>query len=505
MATTGKADVRTLRAEAALLQLVPDAIMVRELGTGAIQFWSHGAEELYGWSSAEAIGRTSHELLQTGFPTDQPLSAIEIQLSAQGRWAGELKHTTRDGRRIVVSSRWAVQRDEVGRPVAYLEVNTDVTEQRQAEAEQRRLLAQAEAAEAQFRGLLESAPDAVVIIDGGGAIQLVNRQTEALFGYTRDELIGRSVEMLLPHDLRTRHLEHRAEYMANPRTRPMGTGLELSGRRQDDSEFPVEISLSPVTSGTDALVISIIRDVTARKLAQEQLKAAAAELARSNADLEQFAYVASHDLQEPLRMVASYTQLLGRRYRGKLDQDADDFIAFAVDGAQRMQALINDLLAYSRVGTREIHLDHIHTRQLVEEVVRDLSPDDSGTVTIDDLPAVEADPVQLRQLFQNLIANAIKFHRPSEQPRVRVFGRRDGASSVISVQDNGIGIEPQYMERIFTLFQRLHTREEYPGTGIGLAICKKVVERHGGTMWVESEPGHGSTFSFSLPNSPRLS
>jgi light-regulated signal transduction histidine kinase (bacteriophytochrome) len=230
----------------------------------------------------------------------------------------------------------------------------------------------------------------------------------------------------------------------------------------------------------------------------------AADLARSNAELEQFAYVASHDLQEPLRMVASYTQLLARRYQGKLDQDADEFIAFAVDGARRMQDLINDLLAYSRVGTRALQVETVDTQALVDQVVGDLAAaveESGGRVTRGPLPNLQADPTQLRQLFQNLIANAIKF-RGERPPEVQVSADRSDGAWRFAVRDNGIGIDPEYRERIFALFQRLHTRAEYPGTGIGLAICRKIVERHGGRIWVESEPRQGTTFWFSLPARP---
>ena len=493
-------DERALRAQAELIQLAPNAILVREIGSGAIQFWNRGAEEIYGWPAQEALGQVSHHLLQTVFPS--PIGEIESELARHGRWEGLLVHTARDGRRLVVASRWAVQTDEEQRPVAFLEVNTDVTEREQAAVEQTRLLREAEAASAQFEGLLESAPDGIVMVDQSGSIKMINRQTEVLFGYLREELLGHTVDMLLPERLRDRHPEERGAYTGAPRTRPMGSNLELYGRRRDGSEFPVEISLSPMHSNGELLVISTIRDITSRKQAAERLKAVADDLARSNAELEQFAYVASHDLQEPLRMVASYTQLLARRYAGKLDQDADDFIGFAVDGARRMQELINDLLTYSRAGTRPLERQRVDTGRLVDEIASDLAvaiAEGGASVTHDDLPTVYADPVQLRQLFQNLIANGLKFQRAGVPPHVHVSATPGAGKWTFDVRDNGIGIEPQYIERIFVLFQRLHTRADYPGTGIGLAICKKIVERHGGHIGVQSAPEQGTTFWFTLP------
>jgi signal transduction histidine kinase len=245
----------------------------------------------------------------------------------------------------------------------------------------------------------------------------------------------------------------------------------------------------------------LVRDNRDLALSRKALEESIAELARSNADLQQFAYVASHDLKEPLRMVASYTQLLARRYKGKLDSDADEFIRYAVDGANRMQWLINDLLAYSRVTSQEQVFEEVDCTKVLEEVMSNLQlsiEESQAVVTHDPLPTVMADGGQLGQLFQNLIANAITFHG-EEPPAVHVSAERMANEWLFSVRDNGVGLDPQYAERIFVIFQRLHDREEYPGTGIGLAICKKVVERHGGRIWVVSQVGQGATFYFTLP------
>ena len=247
---------------------------------------------------------------------------------------------------------------------------------------------------------------------------------------------------------------------------------------------------------------SLQNEISERMKAEEELKRAVDDLQRSNKELQQFAYVASHDLQEPLRTVASYVELLAMKYRGKLDEKADQYIAFAVEGASRMSTLINDLLAYSRVGTQEKTFSSVELSSVLRNVLASLASAISRTgaqLTHDDLPVVTGDETQLSQLFQNMITNAIKFRKKDVPPVIRITARSDKNEWVFGVQDNGIGIDPAYHDRVFAIFQRLHTREEYPGTGVGLAICRKIVERHGGRIWVESAPAQGSSFYFTLP------
>ena len=255
--------------------------------------------------------------------------------------------------------------------------------------------------------------------------------------------------------------------------------------------------------GNAAYLLGISEDITDKREAEHELKRLNDELARSNAELSQFAYVASHDLQEPLRTISGYLQLIQRRYKGRLDQDADEFIDFAVNGAKRLQLMIDGLLAFSRAGTRDLTRTNIELDVLLAEVVHDLKEAiavQHAEVTVERLPAVQADPVQLGQVFRNLLANALKFHAPEAPPRVHVSAvRRDGAWAV-SVKDHGIGIDPEDHDRIFGVFRRLHAIDEYPGCGIGLAICKRVIDRHGGTIEVHSAPGQGSTFTVVLPD-----
>ena len=286
--------------------------------------------------------------------------------------------------------------------------------------------------------------------------------------------------------------------------RDLQAGTEIIGRGNLDHKVGTlaRDEIGQLSRSFDLMTANLKQIEASRRETEERLRLTLEDLKRSNKELEQFAYVASHDLQEPLRMVASFTQLLEQRYKDKLDKDANEFIGYAVNGANRMQGLINDLLTYSRVGTRGKAPEPADSHSALGEAVLNLETmirENHAVITNDDLPEVRADRSQLVQVFQNLIGNAIKF-KSEETPRIHLSAREAPGEWIFSVKDNGVGIDPQYFERIFVVFQRLHSREEYPGTGIGLALCKRIVERHGGKIWVESAPGKGSTFFFTIPN-----
>jgi PAS domain S-box-containing protein len=352
-----------------------------------------------------------------------------------------------------------------------------------------------------LRTLMDNLPDAIYFKDQGSRFISTNRANlEKIGAATFEEVIGKTDADFFSE-------EHARQALEDER-RIMATGLPIVDLEEketwpDGRETWVSTTKMPLRDEQGRIVgtFGISKDITQKKLADEELKKKTAELARSNSELEQFAYVASHDLQEPLRMVASYTQLLARRYRGKLDSDAEEFIGYAVEGVTRMQSLINDLLAYSRVGTRPIQENPTRLKDSLEAALSNLRlniDENEAVITSEELPVVQGDKMQLGQLFQNLIGNAIKF-RSESAPRIHISARKESRHWIIGVQDNGIGIDPQYFQRIFVIFQRLHRKKEYPGTGIGLAICKKIAERHGGRIWVESEPGRGSIFYITLP------
>ncbi|NTU78104.1 MAG: HAMP domain-containing protein [Chloroflexales bacterium] len=358
--------------------------------------------------------------------------------------------------------------------------------------------AELQVAQTRLQRLVDANIIGVAIAGAGGEIFEANDYYLDMLGVTRHEFACGQVRWsdVTPPE----HLPADQRALAELAATGVCTPYEKEYLRRDGTRVWVMIA-DAVLPQEDGSMIALVQNITDRKHAEQELARQADDLRRSNAELQQFAYVASHDLQEPLRMVSSYTQLLARRYKGRLDADADEFIAYAVDGASRMQTLINDLLTYSRVGTRGKPFTPVDCKAALEQAITNLklmSAEHGALITHAPLPTVLADAPQLVQLFQNLLSNGIKYHG-AEPPCIHVAAEARGAEWIFSVCDNGIGIEPQYAERIFIIFQRLHTRAEYPGTGIGLAICKKIVERHGGRIWVESQPDQGATFYFSLP------
>ncbi|HET9956308.1 MAG TPA: PAS domain S-box protein, partial [Polyangiaceae bacterium] len=439
------------------------------------------AEKLFGYARAELLGQPIELLVPEQMRDSHPKDVDTFLANPKKRAMGagrELHGRRRDGTLVPVEI--GLNPIETREGMFTLASVIDISERKRAEAAHERLAA-----------IVESSDDAIISKSLDGVIQSWNAGAERIFGYTADEVIGQTVSMLMPE----RCIEEERGLLARIRNNERISHFETTRKRKDGREFDASVTLSPIRRASGQIVgaSSISRDIT-------ELKRRDAELQRSNAELEQFAYVASHDLQEPLRMVANYTELLAERYRGRLDEKADKYIHYASEGARRMQQLVRDLLAFSRVGSQGKPLYPVSAKGVLQSVIDSLQPLIQSTgaqIEVEPLPTVLADETQLRQLFQNLLGNSLKF-RSKAAPRVRVSCRHLGDRYQFSVSDNGIGIDMQYSERVFQMFQRLHDRSEYEGSGIGLAIAKRIVERHGGRIWIESELDRGTTIHFTL-------
>lgn len=453
-----------------------------------LTYISPKSRDLFGYAPGEFMERPDL-WEQVVHEDDRSAHQTVIDRIREGRpYSVEVRVVRKDGAVCWVHNSGIPTIDESGALMRIDGSFADITDRKVAEKE-RSFLA----------SIVESSDDTIIGKTLDGTIISWNRGAERNMGYAADEVIGKNISILMPDDRKGEIGMILEKIRAGERIEHFET-LRV---RKDGSVMDVSLTISPIVSPAGDIIgaSSIGRDITGRKEAEKQLRSYARDLKLRNEELEQFAYVASHDLQEPLRMVSSYVQLLKRRYEGRLDEDADEFIHYAADGASRMQVLINDLLAFSRVSTRGKPFEETDTEILVEQTLNNLmiQIEESGAVvTRDPLPVVKADATQLSQVFQNLISNAIKFHG-TEPPRVHVTAVQSGEEWLFAVKDNGIGIEPRHFDRIFVIFQRLHSKAEYPGTGIGLAICKKIIERHGGRIWVESEAGEGSTFFFTIP------
>lgn len=440
------------------------------------------------YSRAELLGQ-DHRIINSGYHPPAFMRALWTTI-AQGKvWHGQLRNRAKDGSIYWVDTTIVPFLDPQGKPRQYIAIRADITQLKRYEENLKASLKEVTD--------LKTALDEhgiVAITDNKGMITYVNDKFCAVTHYSREELLGRDHSVVKSG--------HHTEEFYKSMWDTLGQGRvwqgEIKNKTKDGRYFWSQTTIVPFldNQGKPRQYVAISADITDRQLAQEMLLSRTEELARSNKDLEQFAYAASHDLQEPLRAVAGCVELLQRRYQGQIDAKADEYIAHAVDGAHRMQKLINDLLEYARVGTRGSGFQDVDCAEVVKAAISNLAlaiQESGAVITRDDLPILQGDAAQLTVLFQNLIGNAIKF-RGDHPPHIHLSAKREGMDWILAIQDNGIGIDPKYFERVFGVFQRLHTRREYPGTGIGLALCRRIMDRHRGSIWVQSEPGQGSIF-----------
>jgi PAS domain S-box-containing protein len=479
---------------AAIIDAAPTALIAVDQ-EGSIVLVNAQAERLFAYSRDELLGETIDILLPFRFRAAHPGLRASFMNEPMARPMGEgrdLFGLRKDGLEFPI---------EIGLNPISTQAGTIVVSAIVDITERKRL-------EARFRATIEAAPIAMVMIDESGRILLVNAELERVFGYAREELLDREIEVLIPARLRSSHPHLRDQFFGSPEARRMGVGRTLFGLRKDGSDFPVEIGLNPVDTDEGQFVLAAIMDVTEqRERAEAALRQANEALMRSNLELNRFASVASHDLQTPLRNVASFVQLLQSTYQDQLDARANDWIRRIVESVKQLQALIRDLLEYSRIDSQIHPFERVPLDEVFEHVISLLgAPElESGAeITSGKLPTVMGDRSQLVQLLLNLIDNGLKYSG-AEATRIHVScERRSDEEWLFAVHDNGIGIAEGHQEQIFEIFTRLQDQRQYPGSGIGLAICRRVVDRHGGRIWVESDLGQGSVFYFTIPQSREI-
>ena len=431
-------------------------------------------------------------------PDDRDLfrQTIELSLRTHEEFGFDHRIVRGDGSVGVLHSQGKVQRNDAGDVISMTATGQDVTDRTRIEQALRQT-------ESRTRSIIDSANDAFIAIDPAGTITDWNPQAKAIFGWSREQAVGRSLaETIIPDRFREAHIEGIHRFVRTGEGSLLDQRLELTALHQDGHHFPVELTVSPIRLGRSYIFSAFIRDITERKQAEEALAHKTEELTRMNAELEDFTHSVSHDLKEPLRGIEAFAGFIAEDYGDKLDEQGQRYVNVLRESAVRMKDLIDDLLQLSRIGRTRIEYAPVPVRRLVEDVTLELSfalQEKRAELRLDpELPTVTCDAVRMREVFKNLISNAIKYNdKPS--PQIKISCRSENGGFTFCVRDNGIGIDPQYHDKVFKIFQRLHHREEYEGTGVGLAICKKVIEAHGGRIWVESTGGEGTAFLFTIP------
>ncbi|MGE5724666.1 MAG: PAS domain S-box protein [Acidobacteriota bacterium] len=476
-----------LRKQAVLLNLAHDAILVSDLQS-KISFWNRGAEETYGWSATEGVGRNASELLHTQFPV--PLPEIQAMVQQQGEWEGELKHRTRDGRTIVVASRWSLQRDHHGAPASILEINRDITERKRLEQE-------LQAKQAYTRSLIEASLDPLVTIAADGKITDVNRATEEVTGVSRRDLVGSDFcnYFTQPEKARAGYQQVFAEGLVEDYP------LSIRHRSGRVTEVLYNASVFRNQAGEVEGVFAAARDITERKQLEDSLRQRTLELENSVAELEAFSYSVSHDLRAPLRSIDGFSQILLEDYRDKVDAEGQDSLRRIRNASQNMAQLIDALLQLSRVMRSELRREPVDLSVLAlstAAVVQKAEPARRVRFRVVNGLQASGDRRLLGVLLQNLLQNAWKFTARNSEPTIEFGSTQKDGRTAYYVRDNGIGFDMTYVNKLFTPFQRLHAKEQFEGTGIGLATVQRVIKRHGGKVWAEGAVDKGATFYFSL-------